>query len=126
MMPAKATLALIVVLAGIMASEPVLAKGRGGGGKSGGAKSSGARSGSGHSHAHHATHARVVVGGVAFFPHYYYPPYSLPFEAAPAPWGYIEQGTDFYFCAEAQKSYPDLEECPGAWQLMTPVPVPGS
>lgn len=121
MKPAKATFALIVVLAGILASEPVLAKGGGRGGGRGGAHSGG------HSHGHRASHARsVIVGGAVFWPNYYYPPYAVPVELQPAPWGYIEQGTDSYYCAETQKNYPDAQDCPSAWQLITPVPTPGS
>ena len=128
MKPAKATLALIAVLAGIMASEPVLAKG--GGGKSGGGKSSSGKSSGGHSHARHSAPARavVVVGSTAFLhgPGYFYPPYAPMLAVQPAPVGYIEQGADFYFCADAQKSYPDVEECAGGWQLITPLPTPGT
>jgi hypothetical protein len=111
MKPAKATLALVVVLAGIMVSESVLA----------------ARGRSGHSHGHRAKHARsVIVGGVVFWPHFYYPPYAPPVAAQPEPWGYIEQGGDGYYCAETQKYFPDAQDCPGTWQLITPVPTPGS
>jgi hypothetical protein len=118
MKPAKATFALIVVLAGLLASEPVLARSGGG--------HSGSHSGS-HSHGgHRASHARsVIVGSAVFWPNYYYQPYALP-AVEPAPWGYIEQGTDSYYCAETQKNYPDAQDCPGAWQLITPVPTPGS
>jgi hypothetical protein len=108
---AKATLALIVVLAGILASEPVLARGHGG-----------AHSG-GHSHGHRASHHRVIVSSAIFLPPYnYYPPY---YYVQPAPWGYIEQGSDFYYCAETQKNFPDAQDCPGGWQLITPPPTPG-
>ena len=122
MKPARAALALIVVLAGIMASEPVLAKGHGGG-------HSGGRSGShssGHSHSHRASPAaQVIVGGAIIGPGYYYSSHAASAAMPPAPWGYIEQGADSYYCAETQKIYPDAQDCPGAWQLITPVPTPG-
>jgi len=107
--PAKATLALAVILAGILASESALA-----------ARSRG-------SHGARAKHARgVVARSVIFWPRYYYPPYAPQFAVQPEPWGYIEQGADFYYCADTQKNYPDTQDCPGAWQLITPVPTPGS
>ena len=119
MKPANATFALIVVLTAILASEPVLAKGGGRGGGRGGA-----HSGS-HSRSHHA-HARVIVGSAVILPTYsYYPPYYVPPVAMePEPWGYIEQGSDAYYCAETQKYFPDAPECSSAWQLITPSPVP--
>jgi hypothetical protein len=111
MKPAKATLTLVVVLAGILASESVLAKGHSG------------RSG----HGHRASHARsVIVGGAVFWPGQYYPTYAPPFTMPPAPWGYIEQGTDSYYCPDTQKHFPDAQDCPGVWQLVTPIPTPGS
>ena len=118
MKPAKATLALVLALAGIMASEPVLARGRGGGGHGG-------KSGGHASHGHRSSHARstVIIGGAVFMPYYYQPQYA-PVVVQPAPWGYIEQGGDWYYCAESKKYFPDAQECPGSWQLITPAPAP--
>ena len=118
MKPAKATLALVVILAGIMASDAVLAA-RGRSGKSG------------HSHGHHhrGAHARgsVFVGGLVFWPRYYYSPYYVPpIAVQPVPWGYIEQGTDSYYCVETRSYYPQVEECAGGWQQLTPAPTPPS
>ena len=116
MKPAKATFALIAVLTGILASEPVLAKGGRGSGRSG------AHSGS-HSRSHH-TPARVIVGSAVILPYYYPPYYAPPVTIQPQPWGYIEQGSDAYYCAESQQYFPDAQECASAWQLVTPSPVP--
>ena len=113
---AKATLALVVILAGIMASDAVLAA-RGRSGKSG------------HSHAHHRSHVRgAFVAGPIFWPPYYYSPYyyAPPVAVQPAPWGYIEQGTDSYYCVETRSYYPQVPECAGGWQQLTPAPTPPS
>jgi hypothetical protein len=118
----KMALILVLVLAGAMASESVLARGHGG-------------------------HVRfgVFVGGPAFWPGYYYPPsyYYPPYypsyyptyyppavaapsyveqggaQAAPAP----SQGNWWYYCTDAKAYYPYVKECPAGWQRVAPQPA---
>ena len=113
MKPTKTALALALIVAAVLASEQVLARGHGGR--------------SGHSSGgHRGSHARstVIIGGAVFLPpSYYYGPVAPPVVMQPE-WGYIEQGSDWYYCAESQKYFPDVQECAGAWQLITPAPTP--
>ena len=114
----KTALVLVLVMAGAMASESVLARG----------------------------HVRfgVFVGGPVFYPGYYYPPpyyyppyypaYYPPAVVAPAsPPTYIEQGGAqaapapaegnwWYYCADAKAYYPYAKECPAGWQRVAPQP----
>jgi hypothetical protein len=104
--------------------------GGGGGGHSSGGHAGGGHSGGGHGHNHgHGSHGHhgVFLGGVAFGFGYYYPPsyyYTWPDEIPNSPPGYIEQGTDLYYCTSAQSYYPDVAECPEGWQAITPEPIP--
>lgn len=103
-----AFLALLVALAGVMASEPALAHGRG----------------------------RVTVGvhfGPYWGPWWYYPPpyyYYPPTVVVPAqPTTYIEQNTAdtagwWYYCDQSRGYYPYVRECPAGWQRVPPTPPP--
>ena len=123
----KITLVLVVLLFGAMTIEMALA--RSGGGHGGGGHSGGHHSGGGH-HSHGSRgHVCVFVGGSVFGLGYYYPPsyyYPWPVEIPYSPPGYIEQGTDLYYCISAQSYYPDVKECPEGWQAITPEPTPPS
>jgi hypothetical protein len=126
----KITLVLVVLLFGAMTIEMALA--RSGGGHGGGGHAGGRHSGGGHGHNHsHGSrgHLGVFVGGSVFGLGYYYPPsyyYPWPVEIPYSPPGYIEQGTDLYYCTSAQSYYPDVKECPEGWQAITPEPTPPS
>lgn len=105
-----AILALLVALAGVMASEPALAHGRG----------------------------RVTFGlhfGPYWGPWWYYPPpyyYSPYYPVVPAqPTTYIEQGSApaadagwWYYCDQSRGYYPYVRECPTGWQRVPPAPPP--
>jgi hypothetical protein len=103
--------AVIVALAGAVASEPALAHGR----------------------------ARVTVGvGVGFgYPYWaspfwgpwYYPPpyyYAAPVVVSPPPpVTYVEQsnpGSWWYYCDAVKGYYPYVKECPAGWQRVPPTP----
>lgn len=108
-----AALALLVALAGVIASEPVLAHGRG----------------------------RVSIGvgfGYPFWgPWWYYPPppyyYYPPTVYVPAqPTTYVEQGSApaaeaagwWYYCDKSRGYYPYVRECPTGWERVPPSPPP--
>ena len=116
----KTTSILILVLAGAMASESVLAHGG-------------------------RVRFGVFVGGPLFWPGpYYHPPYYYPpyyptyyppvvVTPAPAP-TYIEQGSSqatpaptqgnwWYYCNDAKAYYPYVKECPAGWQRVAPQPA---
>src|SRR5215470_1958836 len=97
----------------------------------------------GHHHAHHGHHhGHRFHGGTSFFvgvgpwwwgpphpwwyydPYWYYGPYSYyrpPRVIVEQPPIYIEQGEPsaplgyWYYCASAQRYYPDVATCPEAW-----------
>ena len=117
----KMTFTLVLILAGILASGPVLARGHG------------------------RVHFGVFVGGPVFWPGYYYPPpyyyppyypaYYPPVITVPAsPPTYIEQGGAqtapapssqtnwWYYCADAKAYYPYVKDCPAGWQRVSPQP----
>ena len=129
---ARTTLLLVVLLFVAVTSGSALARsggGHGGGGKGGGGHghSGGHKGGHGGSHNHSHRHHGAIVGGAVFLPWYFYPPpdyyYRPPVEIPDSPPGYIEQGTDLYYCVSAQSYYPDVKECPGGWQAITPEPA---
>jgi len=72
--------------------------------------------------------------GVPVYPPYYpypYPAYALPIVVAPAaPLVYIERQPEapplepgwWYYCHEAQAYYPHVQQCPGPWQQVAPLP----
>ena len=109
---------LIVCLAAIMVSEPVLAR------KSGGGRS---HSHSGH---RHSAHRHVFFAGAGFLAAWYYTPYM--WIEAPAPVQYIERGDeqapreghDWLFCSAANAYFPTVIECAGGWQHVAPQPAP--
>jgi hypothetical protein len=145
----QATLLLLVL--GMMAVEPVLARGgRGGhsGGRSsahGSANSPGARTGAHGAPRHfaaprYAPRSRVwitpvIAAPLLFFPPPYYSPQYFPPPVIDAPPGaplYIEQGDEqatpdsvqqyWYYCREANAYYPYVGECPEGWQRVAPQP----
>jgi hypothetical protein len=118
----KATLALVLLVLGAIASEPAIAHGR----------------------------ARVFVGfnfGVPvygpywhpWYPAYYpapvyyptpayYPVQSPPVyvernDVAPAP-APAQPAGDWYYCAETRGYYPYVQQCAGGWQRVPPSPPP--
>ena len=117
MKPVKATLTLVVLVLGIIASASALAW-------------------------HHGGHVRfgVFIGAPVYWyppPYYYYPPYYPPVVAVPSsPPVYIEQvnarpapaqsqANWWYYCADAKAYYPYVKQCPGGWQRVAPQPPPG-
>jgi hypothetical protein len=122
-------LMFIALLFGAMTGELALARGHGGGSHGGGHHSGGHHSGGGH-HGHGSRwHPGAFAGGGVFGLGYYYSPsyyYAWPVEIPYSPPGYIEQGTDLYYCTSAQSYYPDVKECPEGWQAITPEPTPPS
>ena len=112
----KTALMVLLVLAGALASETVLAHGP-------------------------RVHFGFGVGVPGFWPGYYYRPYYPsyyypPVVVAPAaPPVYIEQGTPqaapapaqannwWYYCAESEAYYPYVKQCPAGWQRVTPQPA---
>lgn len=120
-MRTAAFVAVLLAVAGVVASEPALARG-------------------GHSH------SRVSVGigfgfgypywgGGPWGPWYYPPPYYYP----PAvivqqPMTYVEQNPNaasspaadagwWYYCDQSRGYYPYVRECPGGWQRIPPAPT---
>ena len=87
------------------------------------------RSEPGHFHSRHDHfHNHVFLGiGVGPFlePWYFYPPpvvYSPPpvyVEPLPGP---ASSGNYWYYCAESDRYYPYVTECPGGWQQVVPIP----
>ena len=115
-----AALALLVALAGVLASEPAVAHGR----------------------------ARVTVGVGFGYPYWglgpywgpwYYPPsyyyYPSPAVVVREPVTYIEQGGPatsapraqdsgwWYYCESSRGYYPYVKECPAGWQRVPPAPA---
>jgi len=147
-----AAIALLFLLLGVLASEPVLA--RKGFGQSGGRPTASGRvqssppSGSprphasghhrpGHGHGHH--HHGFVGVGVGFGypwwgwypPSYYYPYYPVGYPAQPV--SYIEQGRApvavqpagwWYYCDASTSYYPYVRECPAGWPRVPASPYP--
>lgn len=88
-----------------------------------------------HGHGHGRVHFGVVIGplwGPWFYPpppYYYYPPVVIQqqppvyIEQQPAPPAAAPQPQNYwYFCADANKYYPYVKECPGGWQRVAPQP----
>jgi hypothetical protein len=106
-----ALIAVLVAIAGVMASEPAAANGR----------------------------ARVTVGvgygwgwGPYWGPWYYPPPYYYsPVVIEQGPTTYIEQASPqapvdqtnwWYYCDQSRGYYPYVKECPGGWMRVPPTP----
>jgi hypothetical protein len=124
-----AGLVLVIVVAATLASEPVLARGKGG---SGGGRS-GHHSGAGRSAHHSGVHhqARIYAGGLvaapAFWPWWNYPAYQLAGAYPAAPLYYIEQSDEaaapageWLYCDGANAYFPYVIECPGGWRRVSP------
>jgi hypothetical protein len=69
----------------------------------------------------------------SYYSPYYYPPYYYPPAVVTVPTEppvYIERGeaaepasrasASWYYCADPQGYYPDVEQCPGGWQAVAP------
>jgi hypothetical protein len=123
----RATLALVVVVAAVVASESAFAD-RG--------------------HHRHRGHVQfgISIGAPVYWggfwgphwgPHVYYPGpayYPAPVVVTPpAPQTYVEQPAAapaqaqgyWYYCAESQTYYPYVKSCAGSWQRVIPYPPPG-
>jgi hypothetical protein len=117
----KTALMVLLVLAGGLASQTVLAHGP-------------------------RVQFGIGVGFPGYWPGYYYPPYYPsyyypPVATAPAaPPVYVEQGMEqgtshaapapaqannnwWYYCAESQAYYPYVNQCPAGWQRVAPQPA---
>jgi len=99
-----------------------------------------------HGPVRHQTHSRVYFGlgiGTGFYPGYWYGPpyyYGAPYYAAPVytsppvviqqqPPVYVEQSPPpvpgyWYYCAPSKSYYPYVNDCPEAWQRVSPLPPP--
>src|SRR5215210_6599604 len=106
----SATLVLVMVVAGALASDAVRAHGKGQG------RSRGGRPAAVHSHHHHHHHARsgvfagAVVAAPAVWPRWYGPPYHSP----GAPVYYIERadqaGGEWLYCPAVNVYFPHVSE----------------
>lgn len=86
-----------------------------------------------HGHFVHRRHSTVFIGVPLFAPLYAPIPYYYPPRPA-APTVYIEQASEpqdpaqeqsyWYYCAEAKAYYPYVSDCPGGWQQVIPQPSP--
>ena len=93
--------------------------------------------GGGGGHAHHGHHYHGGGGRVFlyaapafYYPRYYYPAYPTPYyypPVAPAPTQYIEQPQAGYwhYCPQLNAYYPQVQNCPGGWQVVPPQPRTG-
>jgi hypothetical protein len=134
----NATLGLMLILLGAIASDSALA-GRGGhsghSGRSGHFGHSGGVAHSGHSGSHGHGGIFLVAPGFAPLSFYYPPPgYYPPLPASPPV--YIEQDPAqfvpmqepyyWYYCAASNMYYPYVDSCPGGWQQVVPDTPPPS
>ena len=114
--------AVLLAVAGVVASAPALA--------------------GGHGHGHGHSHVSVGVGFGFGYPYwggpwgpwgYPYPYYGAPTVLVQQPVTYIEQnpqpasapGPDagwWYYCDQSKGYYPYVRECPGGWQRVPPTP----
>ena len=145
------TFALVPFVLGILATEPVLARG---GGRSGASHGAGSHGGGHHgARSHRGKHfhpghgrvgvfvgAPVVFGGWAYPPpYYYYRPPAYYYPSAPYyPPVYIQREYEqpvpeqqpapayWYYCADTNAYYPYVKECPEGWQQVVPQPPPPS
>jgi hypothetical protein len=93
--------------------------------------------GHGHGHGHADIGVGIVVdpfwyGSWPYPGPYYYPPYYSPPVVAvpPEPPVYIERDADpetqgsayWYYCAHPPGYYPNVKQCPGGWQPVSPQP----
>jgi hypothetical protein len=136
MKTSKAGLVLLTLVAAALASEPVLARGKGGsGGGRSGHHSGAARSGH-HSGVHQHGSSRLFVGGVvaapAFWPWWGYPGYRVAGVYPAEPVYYIEQGDqtappqgEWLYCRSANAYFPYVAECAAGWERVAPQVPPG-
>lgn len=78
-------------------------------------------------HKHHS-HGRIFLHvAPVFIPRYYYPA-PIYYAPPPAPTVYIEQPRQGYwhYCPGAGLYYPQVQACPGGWQLVPPQPGTGN
>jgi len=136
-----ASLGLMLILLGAVASDIALA-GRGhsgSSGRSGQSGHSGSVARSGHpAHAPHPNHSRAFLAAPLLVAPWYYPfadyYYTPPLPASPPV--YIEQGAApaepvqqpyyWYYCADSKTYYPYVDDCPGGWQQVVPDTTPPS
>ena len=107
------------------ASAPAVAAGRGRGGGGHGGSHTGTHSGT---HFHHHFSTGVFIGAPLFyFPRAYYYPSPYSYYAPAEPTYYVEQPQPGYwhYCPSAGAYYPQVQSCPGGWQLVAPQP-PGT
>lgn len=129
---------IAVATAGLLAHDPAEARGGRSGG-SGGARSGGSHSGGSHSgrhshggHGHFHSHVRVggffVAAPLVGSSYALYPYYSSYGATVAEPVYYIEKTDGYwYYCTEAGRYYPDVEQCPSPWvqvQEWTATPAP--
>jgi hypothetical protein len=125
----RAGLVLVIVVAATLASEPVLARGKGGAGGGRSGHHSGAGRSAHHSGVHHQ--ARIFAGGLvaapAFWPWWNYPAYQFAGAYPAAPLYYIEQSDEaaapageWLYCDGANAYFPYVIECPGGWRRVSP------
>lgn len=136
-----ASLGLMLILLGAVASDSALA-GRGhsgSSGRSGQSGHSGSVARSGHpAHAPHATRNGVYFAAPLLIAPWFYPSpdyYDTPPLPA-SPTVYIEQGAAppeqmqqpyyWYYCADSKTYYPYVDDCPGGWQQVVPDTTPPS
>ena len=118
---------LVALLAAAVGTDSAWARGgRGGGGHRGGAF----HGGGGHvgGHRFHGGTALFIGAPLYFGSRYYYPaPYYYPPYYPPGPSYYIEQPQQGYwhYCPQAGAYYPQVQTCPGGWQLVPPQPQSG-
>ena len=113
--------AVLLAVAGVVASAPALA-------------------GGGHGHSH--SHVSVGVGFGFGYPYwggpwgpwgYPYPYYGAPTVVVQQPVTYVEQNPPvtsapaadagwWYYCDQSRGYYPYVRECPGGWQRVPPTP----
>jgi hypothetical protein len=126
-------LKMFLLLTTLVATATVSASGfaRGGSGRGGGYGGHGGHGNQGHHFSHRAT-IGVFVGPAFYSPYYYYPPNYYPYYPAVTnvPPVYVEQGSAgpvlspgyWYYCGPAGAYYPNVNECPGGWQQVSPQP----
>lgn len=77
---------------------------------------------------HHGLRLAIVAAPLLFAPRYVYP---APVYYVPPPQPvYIEQPQPslqayWYYCPQYRAYYPQVQNCPGPWQRVAPLPPPG-
>ena len=130
----NATLALVLLLPGAIASDSTFAAGRHYGRPGHSSHAVGvARPG----HSRHHARIGIFLGAPVFAP-LYYPPsgyYYLPspptsppvyIEQEPAPPATAQDPYYWYYCGDSKTYYPYVKDCPGGWQQVVPEANPPS